>query len=206
MITILDSELAKNIGYQIKKYNINQFSKEELESVNEISLRNMNFRGETLNIDLEQLKDLPYLENLYLQGFTIDDDVIEKINELKDIKKIHFNQCSIKNNKKLIMQNLRHLILEFCEDTYYNFFDSLECLSIQTKIYETFDLSEINNKFNIKRLYINNANIINFEIIKEFNNLEVLNIDGSKVDKEDVLDTISKTIVVSHKSKYLLIN
>jgi len=206
MITILDSELAKNIGYQIKKYNINQFSKEELESVNEISLRNMNFRGETLNIDLEQLKDLPYLENLYLQGFTIDDDVIEIINELKDIKKIHFNQCSIKNNKKLIMQNLRHLILEFCEDTYYNFFDSLECLSIQTKIYETFDLSEINNKFNIKRLYINNANIINFEIIKEFNNLEVLNIDGSKVDKEDVLDTISKTIVVSHKSKYLLIN
>lgn len=206
MITILDNELAKSIGYQIKKYNINQFSKEELESVNEISLRNMDFRGKTLNIDLEQLKDLAYLENLYLQGFTIDDDVIEIINELKELKKIYFSQCSIKNNKKLVMQNLKHLILEFCEDIYYNFFDSPECLSIQTKIDKTFDLSKINNKFNIKRLYINNANIINFETINEFNKLEFLNIDGSKVDKEDVLDTINKTIEISHKSKYLPIS
>lgn len=206
MITILDNELAKSIGYQIKKYNINQFSKEELESINEISLRNMDFRGKTLNIDLEQLKDLAYLENLYLQGFTIDDDVIEIINELKELKKIYFSQCNIKNNKKLVMQNLKHLILEFCEDIYYNFFDSPEFLSIQTKIDKTFDLSKINNKTNIKRLYINNANIINFETINEFNKLEFLNIDGSKVDKEDVLDTINKTIEISHKSKYLPIN
>lgn len=206
MITILDNELAKSIGYQIKKYNINQFSKEELESVNEISLRNMNLRGKTLNIDLEQLKDLPYLENLYLQGFTIDDDVIKIINELKELKKIYFNQCRIRNNKKSIMRALKHLALEFCEGKYYDFFDSLECLSIRTKIDETFDLSEINNKFNIRRLHINNANIINFETINEFNMLEVLNIDGSKVDKEDVLDTINKTIEISHKSKYLPIN
>lgn len=206
MIIIIDNELAKSIGYQIKKYNMNQFSKEELESVNEISLRNMNFRGEFLNIDLEQLKDLPYLENLYLQGFIIDDDVIEIINELKELKNIYFSQCSIKNNKKFIMQKLKHLILKFCEGTYYNFFDSLECLSIQTKIDETFDLSEINNKFNIKQLYINNANIINFEIINEFNNLKFLNIDGSKVDKENVLDTINKTIEISHQSNYLPIN
>ncbi len=206
MIIILDNELAKSIGYQIKKDNMNQFSKEELESVNEISLRNMNFRGEILNINLEQLKDLPYLENLYLQAFTIDDDVIEIINELKKLKNIYFSQCIIKNNKKFIMQKLKHLILKFCGGTYYNFFDSLECLSIQTKIDETFDLSEVNNKFNIKQLYINNANIINFKTINDFNNLEFLNIDGSKVDKENVLDTISKTIEISHKSNCLPIN
>ena len=104
------------------------------------------------------------------------------------------------------MQKLKHLILKFCGGTYYNFFDSLECLSIQTKIDETFDLSEVNNKFNIKQLYINNANIINFKTINDFNNLEFLNIDGSKVDKENVLDTISKTIEISHKSNCLPIN
>ena len=203
MITIQDNELAKRIGNQVKKYNTNQFLREELESVQEISLRNVDFTGKSLNINFEQLSELKHLKFIYLQFIKVDDSLIEIINQFSELKELYFSQCNIIGNKKFDLQQLEKLTLLFCENVNLDIFNMPEQLKISTKIDEKFDLNKVPDKIKIKILSVNNADIKSFKYINDFSDLESLNIDGSKVDEKDILNILKNKIEVSHKTSEL---
>ena len=203
MITIQDNELAKCIGNQVKKYNTNQFLREELESVQEISLRNVDFTGKSLNINFEQLSELKHLKFIYLQFIKVDDSLIEIINQFSELKELYFSQCNIIGNKKFDLQQLEKLTLLFCENVNLDIFNMPEQLKISTKIDEKFDLNKVPDKIKIKILFVNNADIKSFKYINDFSDLESLNIDGSKVDEKDILNILKNKIEVSHKTSEL---
>ena len=195
-----DKNLEKLIKYNLGLFSSNsELSMDDLNKVEDLSLAGATFSGEKIITNLSELAMLRNLKSLSLQRYKIDDRFIEVLNSFKQLKSLHFSVCEIKTKSSLCNSELERTTLYCC-----NFY-GLE----QFEPSKIFHISNYNRKLNLETLkpsdrlqllYLQNckqikglANIYNFKNIRE------LNLDGSKVDNEKVLNELAKKISVSHK-------
>lgn len=198
---ILNKEVREYIGYKIEKYDEEEFNESDLQQITDLCLNNVNFLGEKLEIDLFDIIKLPNLEILTLQYFVINDEIVDILNQCSNLRVLHLISCELNNKKILNNATLESLLISTSKiegDININFPEIVEIIDNQI-----IDLKFLVQKQQIKKLFIHNCNIKNFENIHEFRGLESLNLDGSTIDDIKSIEQIKKHIPVSIKEKYL---
>ena len=195
-----DPKVARAISYKVGKFNQEHLEKEDFLKVEEISLNNRGLSGELHNIRLDDLSLLPNLKMITLQYFVLDDAAIDLLNSIPKLGSLHLASCDYRSNKELKNQSVRTLILQSCKA-------SLDKVNATENFYivsprEELDLSKLKGKRNIKKLFVQKSKIKGVASITECDNLETLNLDGSTLDDEKVLDSIKPEVKVSKKDNY----
>lgn len=197
---LVDQNVAKAISYKVGKFNKEHLEEEDFLKVEEISLNNRGFSGEIRGIKLEDLALLPNLKTLTLQYFILDDHIIDLLNSISRLATLHLASCDYRSNKELNNESMKTLILQSCKV-------ALDKINAPENFYavgsdKPLDISKLKGKEDVRRLFIQKSNVRGISTITECDKLEVLNLDGSIVDNEAVLDSIKPKVKVSKKDKY----
>lgn len=183
--------------YKTGNYGASEFTDEELEKIEDISLNQLSFSGQLQKIDLSELIKFPNLNILSLQSFAIDEETMENLKNCKNLKTLHLEVCDFDSKIMINFDQLENLIIKYCNVEDWSKISLGKRVTIQSG--QTIDLESLVNNPNIEELNLNNLEIYNFKKIQAFEKLKKLNIDGSKVDDEKTLDIIKNSVEVSHK-------
>lgn len=183
--------------YKTGNYGASEFTDEELEKIEDISLNQLSFSGQLQEIDLSELIKFPNLNILSLQSFAIDEETMENLKNCKNLKTLHLEVCDFDSKIMINFDQLENLIIKYCNVEDWSKISLGKRVTIQSG--QTIDLESLVNNPNIEELNLNNLEIYNFKKIQAFEKLKKLNIDGSKVDDEKALDIIKNSVEVSHK-------
>ena len=183
--------------YKTGNYDASEFTDEELEKIEDISLNQLSFSGQLQKIDLSELIKFPNLNILSLQSFAIDEETMENLKNCKNLKTLHLEVCDFDSKIMINFDQLENLIIKYCNVEDWSKISLGKRVTIQSG--QTIDLESLVNNPNIEELNLNNLEIYNFKKIQAFEKLKKLNIDGSKVDDEKALDIIKNSVEVSHK-------
>lgn len=173
-------------------------------NIKELTLNFKNFIGEEIQYDITYFENLDKLQTITLNGFIIDDNIIEKLNYLKKLKTIIFNHCKFNNRIKL-ENDIENVIITYSNIENLNIFKNID----KIKSIELIEIGEVNvNNFiemeNLIKLEIYNSKIKNSIKINDFSNLKTLKLDGSLVDEQNFSNLLNENITFSYKEKFFL--
>lgn len=199
---IFENPLIKEKIYNaLNKKENETISIEELKNIKKITLNNKNLDGTLNEYTTNDFLNLNNIENLILNDFIIDDDMINKINCLSNLTTITFNFCKWNTNKS-IDSKIKKMIITSSELNYeiltnYNFLENI----IIDYVGEV-DMKRLSNIKNIEEMHIHNSKVKNSNFLKTFKNLRILNLDGSQLDNEKVLEELKNSIEISFDKMY----
>lgn len=205
---ILDKNLLRIIKIKMSTENIN-----DIDSIEDISIQDMNLAQKKLNIDLTEIVKLKNLKSISLKFFEITDEIVEAINQLKSLKIVEFSMCPFKTKKEL-NKNLKSIIVYNCQDFDTNIIKNnivLEELQIihsgmidiadiilfkrlrylKLAHCNVISLQSLVNFENLERLYLNHVELYYDLNISPMRNLKFISLSGSNVqDKEKYIENI----------------
>lgn len=202
---ILESPLIKEkICNALNKKENEHISIEEMKNVKKITLNKKNLDGTLNEYTINDFYNLNNIENLILNDFIIDDDMINKINCLSNLTTITLNFCKWDTGKS-IDSKIKKLIITGSEMNYeiltnYGFLENI----ILDYVGEV-DMKYLSNIKNIEEMHIHNSKVKNSIFLKTFNNLKLLNLDGSQLDNEKVLEELKNNIKISFNKIFFYI-
>lgn len=196
-----DKEVDTKVKYKLGIFDSREPSEQDLEQITDIFLTNLNPKGEKLETDISEIARLKKLKNLDLRGFELTQNIVETIDSLEELEVLSLYSCSSRSAISLNLSVLKRLILDNCKSinlAEVNFPENV--LIINGGVV---DLSKFINTCRVKRLEIKSSEIIYSELLKEIKNLKMLNVDGSTLDNEDILNYLeNKKISVSYEYEY----
>lgn len=175
-----------------------EISEQDLNSIEHLTLNKYKLNGKESDINLSELYLFKNLRTLTLINFSINKDFIKIINELKFLWAIQFSGCDIEDAVP-INQSVSQLIFDYCKNFKCELINNNKIIKI---IGSEIDLRQLNKIDNTKELYLQDCKIKNTEEILKYNRLELLNLDGSNVENDNILDKLDKRIRVYFKDEY----
>ncbi len=189
----------KNLEIYLSNYfgkNIKEITKEELNSLEEISLDGLNIENEYEIINFKEIMELfPNTKRITISNYVFTKENINDIS-LNNIKEYSFYKCDFKSINNLDMLNHSNILMfENCILNNYDFintdFDNLEVLCISNPIHnEEVNLMNIES-LNLKELYLEKCIVSNFKAITKFQDLEFINIHETDISREELLQFIN---------------
>ena len=222
MIKIDNTDLANYIMFKLDKEE-NNFSKEELEKIDEIILNPININGEYEKIDLEVIKYFSNLKKILFKNVTIDKNTITNLSSIKTLESVYFEKCEFENANMLIDLKIKEIGFVNCEIVDYSFvyeMSNLQSLSIVNGLvsisgvnklkkleylqlsYSTMmDIEEFNLPF-LKELHIDNTNFMDTSNLENLTNLHRIGISEEQYvqGKKFYKDLINKGILVLNQN------
>lgn len=201
----MNKYLEQIIRIKLAKMNNEQITNENFEKITELGLNNVTFSNKPKDIDLSEIKPFSNLQILTLQNFQIDDIDLNLLSEFKNLKTLQISSCNISSNKTHQIPALEKLIINTSQ--FKNFPKIILPKSVVINgINRNIDLENLEGIENVENIYLTNIKkIVNFEIVYQMRLLNILNIDGSKIDNKKVLENLRENISVSHKPNSLKI-
>lgn len=205
---ILDKNLLRIIKIKMSTENIN-----DIDSIEDISIQDMNLAQKKLNINLTEIVKLKNLKSLSLKFFEITDEIVEVINQLKSLEIVEFSMCTFKTKKEL-NKNLKSIIIYNCQEFDTNIIKNdimLEELQIihsgmidiadiilfkrlrylKLAHCNVISIQSLVNFENLERLYLNHVELYYDLNISQMHNLKFISLSGSNVqDKEKYIENI----------------
>ena len=175
-----------------------EISEKDLNSLEHLTLNKYKLNGKESDINLSELYLFKNLRTLTLINFSINKDFINIINEFKFLWAIQFSSCNFEDVVP-INQSVSQLIFDYCKNFKSELINNNKIIRI---IGSKIDLKQLNKLDNTKELYLQNCNVRNTEEILKYNKLELLNLDGSNVENDNILDKLDKRIRVYFKDEY----
>lgn len=196
-----DKELRKIILFKLGNLSNEDISDNQLKEIEALNINNRNLAGEDLKINLNEIALCTNLKKLSLQYFMVNDKIINLLNMLPKLNTIELSSCKLFSKKELRNNSLQNILINCCDISDYTKIASTNILRIIGQ--DDIDLKKIRGKENIEKMYLQASRIKNFEDILNFENLKILNLDGSNVDDIEVLEKIKEKIYVSHLEQYM---
>jgi uncharacterized protein YjbI with pentapeptide repeats len=172
--------------------NIKEISKEELESLEEVSLDGLNIENEYEIIDFKEIMNLfPNLNRMTISNYVLTKENMNDI-AINNIVEYSFYKCDFKSISNFdTLEHAKILMFENCILNNYDFindsFENLEVLCISNPVHnEEVNLLNINS-INLKELYLEKCIVNNFKAITKFQDLEFVNIQGTDINKIELL-------------------
>lgn len=175
-----------------------EISEQDLNNIEHLTLNKYKLSGKESDINLSELYLFKNLRTLTLINFSINKDFIKIINELKFLWAIQFSSCGFEEVVP-INQSVSQLIFDYCKNFKCELINNNKIIKI---IGSEIDLKQLNKIDNTKELYLQDCKIKNTEEILKYNKLELLNLDGSNVENDNILDKLDKRIRVYFKDEY----
>lgn len=202
----------ENINPLIKEKIYNSLNKkanetisiEEMENVKKIILNKKNIDGSLNEYTINDFSFLYSIENLVLNDFIIDDNMINIINSLSYLTTITFNFCKWNTNKSINLK-LKSLIISSSQLNYKILTDYEYLKKLILDYVGQVDVKCLSNIKNIEEIHIHNSKINNSSFFTNFNNLKVLNLDGSQLDSEKILEELNPNINISFNKMFFYI-
>lgn len=187
-----------------------------------LTINALNIVGKKVDVDINILKKYLNLKEVIIKNIEIDNKIIELLNNLKLLEKVFFVNCQIntkiqlnqitrmelaycKNVKgNILCNNLSRLYIDSCMEVDIKDFLDLKLVSLAITNTIIRNLNYIENIQSIRNLYLNEIDLNQNIDFNKLNNLEKLDLDGSKVqDKEEFFNQIkNKSIKVTFKETY----
>ncbi len=202
---INSKDIKRYVYLKLGKREKDEITEDDLNKITFLNLNYKNFKGEINEYDFNELKNFKNLKELTLNGFEITDEIIESINLITSLEILVINHCSFSTNKELI-RNIKTLVVTYTKTNdlkNFKMYESLE--NIKMINCENIDINYLVPFNNLKEISIHNSNILNGIEFKNFEILEDLNIDGSKVDYDNLESVINNDIKFSHEDEFYLI-
>lgn len=195
------NEYIHNILYKPYAENLTQ---KDLNKVEKIILSRFDINDEEIIYNFEDLKLLSNLNSIQLDGFTIDDNIVEILNSLTNVDHLTFEHCKIESHQKILLK-LEMLIIAYTQFENLEIFNEIETVDFLEIIHsENVNIKDILNFKMLESLYIEDSTIINFNQINKFKCLEELVLDASKVDDLNALEEIKNKVIFEMKEKFYL--
>ena len=170
-----------------------------MDTMKSIVLNKFDVKENVIQYDFEQFKEV---ESCTLNRFEINDDIINKLEQMKNLKTIIFSHCVFTNEKKL-KNNIESLMIIYGKNVK---FETIECSKTIKRLmitkFENLDMDELIRFENLEELCLYECEIKNFSNIKIFKYLQSLKLDGSQIDQKEVIDEISSKIKVQYNKIY----
>lgn len=202
-IKIESRSLNNYLTYKLDKLE-EIYTEEELSSVDELLIDNDD------NLDISVLKYFENLRTLEVRNLNIDNDTLDIILSLKNLKDLKFQLCEIENVYRLKELNLIGLHMDCSEIYDFTFiYDMINLEALTLTGVSDLDISKLNKLTNLKYLNISHTKCSND--VLNIEKLEELYIDNSSI--EDISFTLNlnnlKTLSLSkeqYENKKELIN
>ena len=196
-----DKDLEKIACFKVGKFGNEELDEDDLKNVEEINISNRKFSGEEKNISLQELTLFPNIKRMSLQYFTIDDSIAEILSGLSNLESLQLASCKLYLKSKIRNLNLKNLELNSCNVRDYSTIYAPNVLAIIGS--DSIRLDKITGKENIERMYLQNSKVKGFRSITDCGRLRSLNLDGSSVDDNKILEEIKSEIKKKQKEEYL---
>lgn len=203
MVKIKNSFLKERIYNALRKNEDEELTINELQQIKYLKLDGKTFSNEDITYYLTDFAHLNNIQKIIFDQFFINDNLIEIINFLKSLNDVEFSHCVFQNITKIETQ-IKKLTFSYCEEINFNIIsqsEKVESLDIYSFKENIIDLNKLLKYSNIKNLSLFNTNIINSSCLKDFINLESLNLNGSIIDCENVQNLLKNNVKFSH-NKY----
>ena len=171
------SEMVYSILYKAESEPLEQ---KDLDKIRSLSIQRTGISGKQTDIDAKEIGRFTNLEHLIINGFEIDDELLEIINRLEKLRTIQLSRSNIKT------QNTFSSLLE------YEIFDRCEGLgpivgnSKKIKIIgqnkSTLDLNTLGDLSQVEELDLNDLSVINISRVQQLPNINTLDLCGSNID------------------------
>lgn len=158
-----------------------------------------NFKGQKQECDFSNLEEL---ECCTLNEFEISDEIIKELNKMKKIKMLVFNHCTFNNSQKIKIE-IEKLVITYSKNFKIDYIENVNKLNnlIFTCLGRV-DISEFSRMKNLEKLSIYECSIINFSYIKNLENIKELNLDGSNIDNEEIINSLKDTVNLRYNKNY----
>lgn len=210
--------LANYIMFKLDNLD-NNFTQEELNLIDEITIDYNQIREEDEFFDFKIISFFPNLKNLELINFYIDKNNLEILLNMNNLSSVTFEKCDFENADLIAGLKVTSLSLVNCNINNYHFIyimKNLEELSIingsiiidginklNNLKYLQLSYSEILDKHKylllkkLKELYIDNTNIVNLNFLLYLEELERLSISKNQfVNNKNLLEELNKKKVL----------
>ena len=179
-------------------------AKLENKNIRELTINSENPLGEEIQYDVTYFRELKNLETIALNGFEVNNDLIEKLNCLKNLKDIILNHCKFSNTEKLT-NNIENVIITYCDITKLNIFEQVDNVkTIELIGIDDVDLNDLTEMKNLVEILIYNSKIKNSNKIKDFLHLKTLKLDVSLVDVPNFRNFLNDDVSFSYKEKFYI--
>ena len=192
---ITSLELQKYIAYKCNKLTFNDCTEEEIEKIEELSISSKLINGKKSGITLEIIENFHNLKILNITGFDISQEELNIIISLPQIDRITFFNSNFENASFSNFNNPK-IKLEFRGCILPKVLPKLENIYIEgTEV----DFKSIDFSY-VKNLKITSSTIKNTFSLKEFSQIESVNLNGSRL--YDINESIIYDISVPSSTKY----
>ncbi len=200
-MTIKNQYLKENIYNTFSKKMDEDISENELKKIKSIVINNVNEKLERIHYDAEDFECIKYVEKLIIQKLTITNEIMQKINNMQNLKSISFNYCRFENNIQLV-NNIETLIVVCPEKfDFKNHLNLNKVTFLKLINVDNIDINDLMN-YEIEELYLYNCAIKNLKELTNLESLRILKLDGSKFD-DDALELLKKkNIVFQYNQNY----
>lgn len=200
-MTIKNQYLKENIYNTFSKKMDENISENELKKIKSIVINNVNEKLERIHYDAEDFECIKYVEKLIIQKLTITNEIMQKINNMQNLKSISFNYCRFENNIQLV-NNIETLIVVYPEKFDFKNHVNLNKVTFLKLInVDNIDINDLMN-YEIEELYLYNCAIKNLKELTNLESLRILKLDGSKFDDDSLELLKKKNIVFQYNQNY----
>lgn len=170
-----------------------------MDKLKSIVLNQFDAKENVIKYDFEQFKEI---ETCTLNRFEVNDEIINNLNKMKNLKTIIFSHCVFKCESKLKC-DIENLMIIYGKNIKLEYIKNLKMIkTLMITNNKKIDIDELKVFENIEEISLFECEIQNFLEIKNFKNLKILNLDGSKIDNENVLDEIQDKIKIKYNKTY----
>jgi len=170
-----------------------------MDKLKSIVLNNFDAKGNVIKHDFEQLKEI---ETCTLNRFEINDEIINNLNKMNNLKTIIFSHCIFQCESGL-QNSIENFMIIYCKDVKLEYIKNSNLVkTLMITKNENIDINELKIFKNIEEMSLFECEIKNFSEIKSFGYLKTLKLDGSKIDNESILAEIQDRINVMYNKTY----
>ncbi len=175
------------------------FSKQELESINTLTISRLSFDKKILDVNFSDLLNFPYLEGITIDSCTIDTNVMKVLEQLKNLVDISFYDCEVVEDIYPYLENiqLRNVVIS-------NTKLEIELLNgyYETLTLEGFNVSNINCFGITLDIYASNIDNVNF---LDGYNFEEYVISRSQYNKytEEFNNALRRVVVMEDNGQFI---
>jgi len=196
-----DKEVEKIVKYKLEIFDDTELKETDLDGITEIMVSNRDAKGKVIPINISELVKLKKLKGLDLKGFELNQDVLGVIQSFPELTSLHLYSCQSKEPISLHVKKLKSLVLDHCQSL--NFVEIQFPERVLIVDGGVVDASKLQHHQQLKILGIKNSEIIHAAYLKKIPSLKSLNVDGSVLDEDNVVNQLrAKKIAVSNEFEY----
>lgn len=189
MIKIKNEQLANYIMFKLDK-QVNEFTVDELQNIDEIVLNTIDINEEYTEINLDVINYFTGVKRLVLKNLYLSEADIFNLSKLNLLEDVYMEKCEFENADNIASLKIKHLELINCDIINYNFLYTMSELNSLSVVNGNISLNKINNLQQLRYLQLSYSNITEITLLKTIL-LEEIHIDNTNISDLTVIENLN---------------